>query len=122
MSSGIGREDVEQAIWLSGIRDRSAVSKLMRVIDGYVYHASRAVAANELARMMPEVATTARKRTYKCTGDCGQYKVLEEFPERKQLNPRLPSPCSYCDDRLVRLEDTGRNRNRSLSFHDEKIG
>lgn len=113
MSSGVGREDVEQAIWLSGVRDRAVVNRLMRTIDAYVYHASRTVVADELARALPEVTTTARKRTYTCTGNCHQQKVLEDFPERKQLNPRIPSPCTWCDDRTVRIEDSGRNRNRT---------
>lgn len=122
MSSGVSREDVEQALWLTGIRDPRMIAKLMRTIDAYVYHASRDMVANEIARMAPEIATVARQRTYRCVGDCRQYKVLEEFPARKQQNPRIPSPCTWCDNHRVTMEDAGRNRVRSLSFRDEKIG
>jgi len=107
MSSGVSREDVEQAIWLSGIRNRAVVNRLMRVIDAYVYHAARDMTASEIARMTPEVTTETRKRTYKCIGACRQFKVLEEFPARKQQNPKLPSVCSWCDSRRVTLEDAG---------------
>ena len=107
MGSGVSREDLEQAIWLSGIRDRAVVNRLMRVIDTYVYHAARNMAADEIARMAPQVVTIARKRTYKCTGACGQLKVLEEFPARKQQNPRIPSPCTWCDNHQVTLKDAG---------------
>lgn len=113
MSSGIGREDVRQELWTSGIKDPRMLNRLMRVIDAYVYTASRSAVADEVARAMPEVTTSTRKRTYKCIGDCRQFKVLEEFPVRKQQNPKLPCACSYCDSRTVRLEDAGHNRVRS---------
>lgn len=122
MSSGVSRDDLEQAIWMAGVRDRAVVNRLMRVVDAYVYHAARDMAADQMSRAAPEVTTETRKRTYKCIGDCRQFKTLEEFPERKQQNPKLPSACSYCDSRTVRLEDAGHVRNRSLSFRDEKIG
>ncbi len=122
MSSGISRDDLESQIWMAGIRDRAVVNRLMRVIDAYVCHAARDMAASQLSQAMPEVTIETRKRTYRCTGDCRQYKVLEEFPEKKQQNPKLPSACTYCDNRTVRLEDAGHVRNRSLSIRDEKIG
>lgn len=122
MSSGVSREDVEQQIWLAGVRDLRTVNRLMRVIDAYVYHAARSVAASEIARSQPEITTTTRKRTYKCIGICQQFKVLEDFPERKQRNPKLPSVCSWCDNHRVTMEDAGHNRVRSLSSRDEKIG
>ncbi len=113
MSSGVSRDDLEQAIWMAGVRDRTVVNRLMRVVDAYVYHAARDMAADQMTRAMPEVTTTTRKRTYKCIGDCQQFKTLEEFPERKQQNPKLPSPCTYCSERMVTVYDAGRSGYRS---------
>lgn len=113
MGSGVSREDLEQQIWLSGVRDRQVVNRLMRTIDAYVYHAARDLAASEISRAQPAVVTSSRKRTYRCTGTCRQLKALEEFPLRKQQNPKLPSACSWCDERTVTLEDSGRVRNRN---------
>lgn len=112
MGSGVSREDLEQAIWVSGVRDRAVVNRLMRIVDAYVYHAARDMASAEVARRLPEVTTSTRKRTYRCIGACRQFKVLEEFPARKQQNPRLPAPCSWCENHRVTLEDAGHVRNR----------
>lgn len=122
MSSGVSREDFKDQLWLAGIKNPAVLNRLMRVFDACIYHAARNMAADQLARMQPEVTTETRKRTYRCIGDCRQFKALEEFPERKQQNPKLPCACTYCDSRTVRLEDAGHVRNRSLSFRDEKIG
>lgn len=117
MSSSVGREEVEQQIWQAGIRDLRTVNRLMRVIDAYVYHTARNLATDMIARAQPEVIISTRKRTYKCIGDCRQAKLLEEFPEKKRLNPSIPSPCSYCNDRRVTVQDAGRG-----VYHDEKTG
>lgn len=108
MSSGVSREDLEQAIWQAGVKDPRKVDALMRVIDTYAYHAARNLAAQEIAWTKPEVAYDyTRKRVYKCAGkgNCGQMKVLEEFPERKRRNPSLVSACTYCTDRTPLVTD-----------------
>lgn len=113
MSSGVSREDFKDQLWLAGIKNPAVLNRLMRIFDACIYHAARDMAADMAARMQPEITTETRKRTYRCTGDCRQFKTLEEFPEKKRLNPRLPSPCSYCEDRMVTVYDAGRSGCRS---------
>ena len=108
MSSGVSREDLEQAIWQAGVKDPRKVDALLRVIDTYAYHAARNLAAQEITWTMTEkVPDMTRKRVWKCAGkgNCGQMKELHEFPERKRRNPSLVSACTYCENRTPLVTD-----------------
>lgn len=99
MTSQVTREEVITALYLAGLKDPRKVARVMQVVESYVW------ARLQNARPFPEAEE--KEKLYKCTGKgmCNKEKPLEEFPERKQLDPSLRVPCAYCDARRVSVRD-----------------
>lgn len=91
MTSAPSREDVQDTLFRSGVKNPVLLGKVMNVIDIYVLAQIRKVLPPE---EIPPVIISPEKK-YLCP-HCGQDKVLEDFPPVKQDNPQKRSWCTLC--------------------------
>lgn len=87
MTSAVSKDDIDDALFRAGVKSVLVRQNILRLVELY----ARKFQVQEPAEFSPDM--TGYK--YLCK-DCGERKVIGEFPEYKRFNRRSPVPCSKC--------------------------
>jgi hypothetical protein len=88
VTSAVGKDDIDDALFRAGIKSVLVRQNILRLVELY----ARKFQVQEPAEFRPPDMTGYK---YLCR-DCGERKVIGEFPEYKRINRRSPVPCNSC--------------------------
>lgn len=123
MTSYVGREEVENQLWKSGIRSNVIMKQLLLVIDAYAYNVARKlsepledVPADEFAELLPGEADTTAKVT-RCV-NCLRVKPWKPGFFVEKMSPTgFGTTCRYC----TRLAREGPKDSRSTPGKTDRL-
>lgn len=91
MTSGISKDDIEDAIYRAGIKSPHLRARIMRMVDTY----ARTHPGVPEDILPPVDLGEERGYKYKCPS-CNERKYVADYPPYKKDNPRSPVPCLEC--------------------------